>query len=329
MELKLNSRFAQYIRDFIRLKRASGHPYVQCESIFNKFDAMVLELFPDAETVTAPMLNKWIEIAGKGVSRNALIRMLTPINQFCRFLNTIGIGGSQIPAKMIGGEIKHEAYIFSREELQRFFCVVDHLTAHSAYGPVMQLTVPTVFRLMLTTGIRSGEIWRLKYDDVRFALDEIIILQSKGHPRRVVVPHDEMLQELRIYDQKINGMFPNRNGFFVKENGNALINQDISRWFRKFWPLSQAGFDSSLKADCSSRDFRHTFATECIIQWLEQGRESRAIMPYLRNYMGHSSYESTYYYLHLVKAMRPDLAAQIDEALNAPIPEPAPYIEEN
>ena len=47
-------------------------------------------------------------------------------------------------------------------------------------------------------------------------------------------------------------------------------------------------------------DFRHHFACANIMRWSSEGNDVHAMLPYLMRYMGHSSLESTYYYIHLI-----------------------------
>ena len=36
------------------------------------------------------------------------------------------------------------------------------------------------------------------------------------------------------------------------------------------------------------------------MRWSAEGKDIHAMLPYLMRYMGHSSLESTYYYIHLI-----------------------------
>ncbi len=47
-------------------------------------------------------------------------------------------------------------------------------------------------------------------------------------------------------------------------------------------------------------DFRHTFATHRLYQWMREGKDLMAALPYLSAYMGHAHMSDTYYYIHLV-----------------------------
>jgi integrase len=45
-------------------------------------------------------------------------------------------------------------------------------------------------------------------------------------------------------------------------------------------------------------DFRHHFAYANIQRWMMQGNDVAAMLPYLSRYMGHATFDSTYYYVH-------------------------------
>ena len=64
---------------------------------------------------------------------------------------------------------------------------------------------------------------------------------------------------------------------------------------------------------------RHTFCVHRLDDWVREGRDVSAMLPYLSAYVGHSSIESTDYYLHLV----PDFFgeyAQLTERRSSAIP---------
>lgn len=47
-------------------------------------------------------------------------------------------------------------------------------------------------------------------------------------------------------------------------------------------------------------DFRHTFATNCILRWARGGKNIDAMLPFLSAYMGHVQPDDTAYYIHII-----------------------------
>jgi integrase len=51
---------------------------------------------------------------------------------------------------------------------------------------------------------------------------------------------------------------------------------------------------------CTPYDFRHNYATQTLMRWAEEGKDLNAWIPYLCAYMGHATFSSTFYYIHLL-----------------------------
>ena len=65
---------------------------------------------------------------------------------------------------------------------------------------------------------------------------------------------------------------------------------------------------------------RHRYATTVYAKWIDEGVNLNARLPCLSVYMGHSGFENTAYYIHLLSE-KPLSSARIDrERLNAMIP---------
>lgn len=54
------------------------------------------------------------------------------------------------------------------------------------------------------------------------------------------------------------------------------------------------------RLSCTPYDLRHNFATRTLMRWVEEGKDLNAYAPYLSTYMGHVTFNSTFYYIHLL-----------------------------
>jgi len=96
----------------------------------------------------------------------------------------------------------------------------------------------------------------------------------------------------------------------------------VSFNFRKIWLAAGLKRDGKIKP--RAYDFRHHFACANIARLLAEGKDVMSMLPYLMRYMGHSSFEKTYYYIHLT----PDYFANYTTAtvgLESLLPEVEPY----
>jgi Phage integrase family. len=126
----------------------------------------------------------------------------------------------------------------------------------------------------------------------------IDILRSKGlKDRRIFLPEDLLSLYIK-YDAIINDIFPGRTYFFPVKSNNCYCGRSIQLNFNIIWEAACLGNGTGTKA--SAYAFRHHFAFSNLNRWIESGTDVNSMLPYLMRYMGHSSLEGTFYYLHLV-----------------------------
>lgn len=68
------------------------------------------------------------------------------------------------------------------------------------------------------------------------------------------------------------------------------------------------GGNGNERGICVPYDLRHNYATQTLMRWVEEGKDLDAWMPYLSAFMGHVSFSSTFYYIHLL----PERLAHMD-----------------
>lgn len=83
----------------------------------------------------------------------------------------------------------------------------------------------------------------------------------------------------------------------------------------------KAGIEISGEHSPILYDFRHTFATHRLYQWMHEGKDVTAMLPYLSAYMGHAQLSDTYYYIHLVPGLFEKMAGFDYSASNYLLPE--------
>jgi integrase len=167
----------------------------------------------------------------------------------------------------------------SREECDRLVesCKAPHLRA--------------IVTVALHTGMRSGEIRNLQWNDLDFDSGFIIIRDSKnGEPRHV--PMDSTVVALfRNYPRTSGSEF-----VFTNATGGRL--GWLQHGFRK--ALVRAGL-----TDLHFHDLRHTFAS----QWMMAGGELYS----LKDILGHKTIAMTQRYAHLSPAYRRSMVDRMEQ----------------
>ena len=108
---------------------------------------------------------------------------------------------------------------------------------------------------------------------------------------------DDMLDFCRSYAEQLALFAPKSDYFFPSPDGNLYSAKWLTRQFREIWdPVKPIQCVANVRV----YDFRHRFATAVMMQWLEEGADLYAKLPYLSTYMGHAQFTATAYYIHLL-----------------------------
>ena len=106
-----------------------------------------------------------------------------------------------------------------------------------------------------------------------------------------------------ILDQDGKNFTGSAIGFNAKDEEVALFtfeNGKIIQLYRFRKVLKISLKDLGIETSIRQYDFRHTFITNTIIEWLENDYDIYNLLPYLAQFVGHNEFNSTYYYLHLI-----------------------------
>jgi len=102
------------------------------------------------------------------------------------------------------------------------------------------------------------------------------------------------------YSARVESLMPGREAFFPNRDGSGPWSWGaMDRAFGRC--LKRAGICGSPGPKPVLYSLRHTFATDCIRRWKEQGVDVDGNLCALQAFMGHERIESTLYYVHLVR----------------------------
>lgn len=205
---------------------------------------------------------------------------LAEIKKCFRYAVEIGAIANN-PAQAVGFKANQEStpHFFSKDEIQKIF-----------------KALPTewmrdVFRTLLYTGMRKGELMHLQWRDVDFdrklihirhqviSGDEIIYKTKTKSSARSIPMYDEVYQTLKR--QRARRL--NKDYVFVNSNGTPFRDDDLYHYLKS--RLKKLGVKGSVHT------FRHTYASLLI--------EAGVGLRELKELMGHSRIETTMQYAHL------------------------------
>jgi integrase len=290
------SKFAPIIKEYLEHRKMLGYSDLH-ERYLLPFDRYCQEFYPNLETLTKELVRNWVSYEiSRG--RGGMYNTIKSIRTLALYM---GNGAYVLPYKAVPKQPKCVPYILSDEELSRFFMAADNFE-----GRVDHLTnqmIPTLLRLQYTCGLRPHEVRLIKRENINFDSGEILLEKTKGHrghKERIVVMSDDMLQLCSKYDTVRTIMSPQSEYFFVRANSLPVSNQQLIGWVKRCWQQANPGIAENMLPRLRPYDLRHRFASAILQKWICEGEDLYAMLPYLREFMGHAEFSSTAYYIHLL-----------------------------
>ncbi|WP_343286611.1 tyrosine-type recombinase/integrase [Leptospira stimsonii] len=163
------------------------------------------------------------------------------------------------------------AIVFNKKEIITFL------------GYCNTLKEKTIFTLLYSSGIRIGELAKLRIQDIDFERNSIFILQGKGNKERYAMLSS---QAAMLLNQYLNYYNPTFFLFYSSKGRNFSINM---RWIQIAFKriINEAG----IKKNAKVHTLRHSFATHL----LDDGYS----IFYIQKLLGHTALNSTLIYLHI------------------------------
>jgi integrase/recombinase XerD len=293
---QFKSPMADDLRAFLKFKRNQGYRYLGAERTLKNFDRFISRELRNSKKrfrLDEAALT-WIENFPNR-KPSSLAHEVSIVRQFWDFLKRRypnrykrEISWPRLPAKS-----NFRPYIFSKTEIRLLLKYIDRWKPSSH-----RILMRTVFLVLYCTGLRFGEVARLRCRDVDLRRQVFFISESKGRSRWVPF-HSSLERELRRYFRLRQSWRPDQSPdapFFLREGSLSLSVNWLSKWLRNLF--RQMGFKPDRgRVGPRPYDLRHTFAVHRLTLWYKQGVDFHARLPWLSAYMGHVNIIGTETYL--------------------------------
>ena len=314
--IKYTSFMKELIESFINYRKAS-----QCWSditygqYLKTFENFCVRTFPNATQLTQEMIDTWCVVRPTELNKSYNSRIYVVI-AFIRYTNSRGYTSLKEPLPATNTKNTYIPHSFTNEELINFFKACDEVNFKwsGKESKASIITIPVIFRLLYSSGIRTTEARLLKRENVDLYSGVISIENSKGYNQHYVVLHDSMKQLMVEYDKEISKLYPNRKIFFPGKNDNPHIKSWISYSFKKAW----FKYNTS---PAIAYDLRHNYAIHNINLWVNDGIEFNSKLYYLSKSMGHTSVEVTKRYYSLTPKIANIFKNKVNSSFENIIPE--------
>ena len=309
--------FKDHIHNYVKLKQAVGYKFETDASHLKRFDRFTLEKYPETTVLTKEIVLDWCSKKTYEAQANQCSRA-SNIRQFGKYLDSIGVNAYIIPKAYFPTEKQYMPYIYTIDELTRFFAQTDK--CRRCYEcPSRHLIMPVIFRMIYMCGLRVSEARLLKVGDVDLENGILTIHQSKMDKNRLVPMSDLLTARCRHYSKMAHPYPAADDYYFPALDGKPMTRINLYRNFRRF--LWRAGISHRGRGyGPRIHDFRHTYAVHCLKKWADQEKDLTVYLPVLKTYLGHDSFHETAYYLRMTVDVFPEITLKMETRYPGIIP---------
>lgn len=285
------SKLGPDIIGFLELRESLGYSRKSYEYQLSKIDEYIAEVFPSLDVMTEEIVFGWSRRRSNESQNSRRIR-LNVIRAFGKYQKGIGKHAFVLPTDSIDREQPFNPYLFTDEELARFFLAVDSLPPHHL-APYREHIIPVLFRMIYCCALRPAEPMQLLRQDVDLDKGTLFIRNSKRHKDRMVTMSEDLLRFCRTFDFMMGA----RQYFFELRT----TDMDRRRWMNRQFNLCKkiAGIGNGTQSP-RPYDLRHAACSRVILNWLAEGKDFYELAVSLREHMGHGSFRETFYYIHML-----------------------------
>ncbi len=308
------------IKQYIAYKRSLGFKMEDTEERLRRFDRLTITHGETSIGISREFFEKWSISLPEESATNRYGR-ISMLRQFSSYLQMIGYN-SYIP-KLPKYRSTFIPHIFTKTEIATIFHASDKLFLKRKYMYSQICVMPTLLRMLYSTGLRVGEALELKHRDVDLDKGFLMLRACKNGQERVVPLSGSLIEickDYYTYKQKQLIDTGTASYFFTALDGSRCRPVTVYEHFRAV--LYKAGISHKGRGKGPRlHDLRHTFCVNALVKMSEAGMDLYYSMPVLSTYVGHQSIEATNKYVRLTSEMYPDLLHKVNSAYKYLFPE--------
>jgi site-specific recombinase XerD len=288
----------KFIKQHLELRRSLGFVYRGAEYVLDAFDQHLAKYFPHCKKITREMVVSYLDSTYHLQSKTRCDHV-SKLRQFCRFMFQINTK-TYIPEKDLvnSGVVQVKPHIFTEKEIKNLIKQANKISGKNI-NMLLPHTYATIIGLLWVTGMRIGEVVNLKVEDVDTVNGIIYVRQTKFFKSRLIplsVSSTQALIKYKKKREKFNYSDEPGTPFFFNNRGKPCITATTPRTIRGL--MIQAGLKTIQGKAPRVHDIRHSFATRCLLNFYQSGKDPSAYLPILATYLGHANIANTQVYLH-------------------------------
>lgn len=307
--------------DYLALRRSLGFKLGRAETRLRQFLDFMEEC---KQTCITAALALEFATRDQQLSARTIASRLSAVRGFASYMAGNDPGTEIPPMGLLPARSgPARPYLYSEEEIARLLeAARNHPSWNRFPGPwcrrCRSWALYGIFGLLAVTGMRIGEVLRLRDEDVDWNDGVLTIRNAKFGKSRLVPLATSTLEVLAEHVRHRDAFFKRQRpgiapaAFFVNSRGNRFAVTEIDRVFLDI--SRQIGLRApGVRHGPRLHDFRHRFAVETLLRWYRCGEDIERLLPALSTYLGHTHITGTYWYLSCAS----ELMAAAGERLEA------------
>ena len=314
------SILAPYLKAFVNEQIMLGKKAEDIKWDLHCFDQYLSSIHYDKEFIIESVYNDWLSTI-QHQKTSTIYQKVSVVSRFLKYMTNIGQECyiPRLPRRYDSGFVP---YIYSLAEMNTIFAASDRLRMKERHADSILITLPTLFRLLYSTGIRISEALAIKNKDLDIKHHVITLNQTKNGSQRLAPINASMEAVLNQYIEYRNQMpiegtmNPDRH-LLVSSSGKPCTRRTVGKWFIKILEESHIPYKGSHLGP-RIHDIRHTTAVHALVDMTRKGKDLYCCLPILSIFLGHKKVVDTEHYLRITKEMYPELI-KMDLAATSPI----------
>jgi integrase len=280
-----------HIDRYVELRRALGYSFKTQAATLRAFGRFVKRR-AEAGPLTQQLVLTFVLACQ--VTPNVRARRYAVLKNFSDYFSVFDSRTEALDPEVLPRSRIPPARLLDEGELARLLQAAREISPRQ---PMRGSTLCTMIGLLVSTGLRSGELTRLDRSDVDLEQGILRIRGTKFRKNRLVPIHPTALKALRTYVTARDRAYPQSTSpaFFLSLRGGRWSQCGFGEAFRQ--ARAKAGLDQGVGRKLRPHDLRHRFATTRLVTWYREGADVQARLPLLATYLGHTRYSDTAYYI--------------------------------
>lgn len=314
-QFNYSSVLAPHMKHLLQIKYSAGISALRIKWILKEFDDFANAEHLEDPHITDAFIRKWRATRIADCDRT-LYSKYSIWHQLTTLMSRCGCP-CFIPRLPKEPKSDFTPYIFTQDQIASILSAADNLRLYDIRMGTALFAMPTLFRLLYSTGLRVSEALSIRNGDVHMDECYIHIRKTKNGSERIVPLCESMREVLATYlsyrdRMPIKGVDIDKSLLFIKSDGTGIKAGSVYNHMRKLLDICGIPHKGNHQGP-RVHDLRHTNAVHAMVQMAHNGMDLYTSLPILSTCLGHHSLSATEQYVRLTCTMYPELEAQCSE----------------